>query len=158
MATTVTNASLTVTVTEAITLNGQDYGATNSKVTASINEIAKGIVTVNTDKNEILGFIASGAAKGSFIEANVRYIRITNLDDTNFVVLFFTNESSDEFGVKLDAGQSFIFNADNVGGVVDTFDANSGCAASSGQLADLTAISSQADTASVDLEYFVACA
>ena len=156
MASTVKAKTLRVTVQEDIVLNGNNYGSKTKLNIPSINEVYKTIVTATTDKSEIFGFIASGIAKGSFLEANVRYIRITNLDDTYHVNLFFTNESSDEFAVKLDKGQSFIYNGDMSGGVVDTMDANSGGAASSGQLADLTKISIQTDTASCDVEVFVA--
>ena len=41
MATTITAATLTVTLSESITLNGQDYGSTNEFNIASINEIYK---------------------------------------------------------------------------------------------------------------------
>ena len=150
-------ATLTVTHTEDITLNGQQFGATNIFTATGINEVDKSIITCTTDKVEILGFIASGVAKGSFIEANVRYMRFTNLDVTNHIVLFFTNESSDEVAIKLDKGQTFIWNPDTAGGVVDNMDANSGGAASSGQLADITKVQMQSDTASVDVEMFVAC-
>ena len=117
-------ANLTVTHTEDITLNGQQFGGTSIFTATGINEVDKSIITCTTDKVEILGFIASGVAKGSFIEANVRYMRFTNLDTGNHVVLFFTNESSDEVAIKLDKGQTFIWNPDTAGGVVDNMDAN----------------------------------
>jgi hypothetical protein len=85
-------------------------------------------------------------------------MRFTNLDDANHVVLFFTNESNDEVAIKLDYGQSFIWNGDLSGGVVDTMDANSAGAASSGQLADITKVSIQADSDTVDVQIFVASA
>ena len=156
MATTLTNATLTVTLSESVLLRGVEQGSTNTLSISSINEVFKQIVTCTTDRNELFAAIASGTDKGSFLEANIRYIRVTNLDDTNHVVLFFKNESNDEIAVKLDRGQSFIYNADLTGGVVDTMDANSAGEASSGQLADLTNVYAQADSASVDLEIFVA--
>ena len=156
MASTITPSTLTVTVTENVNLNGRQHGGTSSIRIASINEVYKHIVTCTTDRNELFACIASGTDRGSFLEANIRYIRVTNLDDTYHATLFFKNESNDEFAVKLDYGQSFIYNADRAGGVVDTFDANTAGAASSGQLADLTNVYAQADTASVDLEVFVA--
>jgi hypothetical protein len=156
MASTISASTLTVTVSESITLNGTQQGATNSHTIASVNEIFKQIVTCTTDRNELFAAIASGTDRGSFLEANIRYIRITNKDNENHVVLFFKNESNDEFAIKLDTLCSFIYNADLGAGVVDTFDANSAGAASSGQLADLTNIYAQADSASCDLEIFVA--
>jgi hypothetical protein len=49
---------------------------------------------------------------------------LTNKDDTNFVYLVFKNEFNNEISIKLDAGQSFIYNADNSAGVVDTIGGN----------------------------------
>ena len=157
MATTIVASPLTVTLTENITLSGKKQGAVNTKIFTGIKSIDKRIVTTTTDKIEYVAF-GTGVGKGTYNEANVRYIRITNKDDAHFVTLFFTNESSDEVAIKLDFGQSFTWNGDLNGGVVDTMDANSGGAASSGQLADITKIQMQADTASVDVEIFIASA
>ena len=157
MASTVTPATLTVSLTESITLNGQELGATNTRTIASINEVSKRIVTVTTTETNIATFDASAIGPGQFLEANVRYIRFTNLDDTNFITLTFTNEDNDEVAVKLDAGQSFVFNGDNSGGVVDVFNATASADAGSDvSLGDLTIIQADANTASCDLEVFIA--
>ena len=157
MATTVTAATLTVTVAEDITLNGIQQGASNTITFASINEISKRIVTVTTTEATIATFHASAIGAAQFLEANVRYMRFTNLDDTNFITLTFTNENSDEVAIKLDAGQSFIWNGDNSGGVVNVFNATENADANSDvALGDLTTIQADANTASCDLEMFVA--
>ena len=158
MASTVTAATLTTTVSESITLNGQDLGSVNSKSIASINEVSKRIVTITTTEAEILKFHATDIDAGRYVIGDVRYMRFTNLDDTNFITLTFTNEDSDEVAIKLDAGQSFIWNGDNSGGLVDNFNAidNDNVASDAG-LADVTSVQADANTASCDLEVFVAC-
>ena len=160
MASTIQTAKLTVVHTESWTLNdGTHEDTVNSNNTLEILNVAdiyKRTVLVTTDKIEFLAF-GTGVGKGTFNEANVKYMRFTNKDNSNHVNLFFTNESSDEFAVKLDKGQSFVFNGDLSGGLVDTFDANTGGAASSGQLADVTKFQAQADSGSVHMEIFVAC-
>lgn len=155
MASTVTPATLTVTLTEAITLNGYDQGSSNTLTIANVNEVSKRIVsTITTAEATILAFHATAIGAGQLLEANVRYIRITNLDDTNYVMLTFKNEDGAEFAVKLDKGQSFIYNGDLAGGVVDTMDAHD--ADQTHSLADLVDVQAKADTASCDLEVFVA--
>ena len=156
MASTVTSATMTVTITEKINLRGKDQGNTSTLSISGISEISSRIVTATTDKIELLSF--TGIGKGSFVKADVRYMRFTNLDDTNHLNLFFTNSSNDEFTVVLDKGQSFIYNGDLTGGVAATMDANTAGVASSGQCVDLAKVSVQTDTASCDLEYIVACA
>ena len=155
MTTTLTAATLTVTLKESIELNGVEQGATTTKTIASVNEVSKRIVTVTTTEAEVIAFHASAISSGTFIEGDVRYIRFTNLDDTNHVTLPFKNENDDEFAVKLDAGHSFIFPGDNSGGVVDTMDAIDGTGLTY-SLGDLVNVTADADTASCDVEIFVA--
>ena len=155
MTSTITAATLTLTVQESIELNGVEQGATNTKTIASVNEVSKRIVTVTTTEAEVVAFHASAISSGTFIEGDARYLRFTNLDDTNFIVLTFKNENDDEFAVKVDAGHSFIFPGDNSEGVVDTMDAIDGTGLSL-SLGDLVNVTADADTASCDMEIFVA--
>ena len=110
-------ATLTVTHTENITLNGQQFCGTTVKAFAGIAEISKRILTITTTECVIGTFSAAAASAGHFIAADVRYIRFTNLDGTNFVTLTFRNQDNDEFAVKLDAGQTLVLNGDNANGM-----------------------------------------
>ena len=123
MASTLSSATMTVRIVESIKLNGTEQGAVNTKTISSINEISKRILTVPTSEIVVTSF-STAVATGTFIEGDVRYIRITNKDDTNFVYLVFKNEYSNEFCIKLDSGQSYIYNGDNSSGVIDTMLAN----------------------------------
>jgi hypothetical protein len=161
MATTIVDATLTVTVSESVSLNGYEQGSSNTLTLPNIDEVVKRIVTIPTSEVGLLGFyattmIAAGYLAGQFDEATVRYIRITNKDDTNHVTLTFKTEGSAEFAIMLDGGHSFIYCCDTLGGggVVDTVDAHN--AAQSHSLEDLVDITAQANTASCDLEVFVA--
>ena len=71
-------------------------------------------------------------------------------------MLTFRDEDDTEYRMKVDAGHSFIYPGDNSGGVVDTMKA-AGSALASG-LSDLVDITVDADTASCDVEVFVASA
>ena len=156
MTSTLTAATLTVKIHESISLNGKDQGATTSLSLSSINEISKRIVTVTTSEVEVIA-MSTAASTGTYIEGDVRYMRFTNLDDTNHITLTFKNENDDEFAVKLDKGQSFIYNGDISGGVVDTMDAIDGTGLTV-SLGDLVNVTADADTASCDMEIFVASA
>ena len=150
-------ANLTVTHTEDITLNGQQFGGTTIKSFSGINEISKRILTITTTESTIATFSSAVASAGHYIAADVRYIRFTNKDGTNFITLTFRNQDNDEVAIKLDFGQSFILNADNAGGMVDIFNATQDAdAASDTALGDLTNIQARADTGSVDLEMYIA--
>jgi hypothetical protein len=157
MASTITSATLKVTLSEQIILNGRDQGSKNTLNISSINEISKRIITITTTESTIATFSAAVASAGHYVAADVRYIRFTNKDDTNFITLTFRNQDNDEAAIKLDAGQSFIWNGDNANGMTAVLNATEDAdAASSTNFGSLTNIQADADTASCDLEVFIA--
>ena len=156
MASTITPATMTVKITETISLNGSPHGATNTKTVASINEISKRILTITTNEATIATFSGAVASSGHYNDGAVRYIRFTNLDDTYFVTLTFKNDDNDEFAVKVDAGQSFILYGDNSTGMELIFNAAAGDAASDTAFGSLTTIQADAEASTVDIEMMIA--
>ena len=157
MASTLSSATMTVRIVESIKLNGTEQGAVNTKTISSINEVSKRIITITTAESTIATFSSAVASAGHYVAADVRYIRFTNKDDTNFITLTFRNQDNDEVAIKLDAGNSFIWAADNSGGMVDVFNATQDAdAASDTALGDLTNIQADANSASCDLEMLIA--
>jgi len=159
MASTITASTLKVTIREDIKLNGVNQGGVTTLSIGSINEISKRIVTVTTTEAVIATFSSAVASAGHYVAADVRYIRFTNLDDTNFITLTFRNQDNDEVAIKLDAGLSFIWNGDNDNGMTAVFNATEDAdAASDTAFGSLTNIQADANTASCDLEIFIASA
>ena len=159
MASTITAATMKVTISENITLNGRQQGSTNTVSIASINEISKRILTITTNESTIATFSGAVASAGHYIAGDVRYIRFTNLEASggNFITLTFRNQDNDEVAIKLDAGNSFIWHADNSGGMVGVFNATQDAdAASDTALGSLTNIQADANTGSCDLEMIIA--
>ena len=153
MATTITAATLTVTITEEITLNGVDQGGTNTLTIGSVTETSRRIVEVPTSEITILSFQATNPGAGTFDEADVRYIRLTNKDDTNFIQITIASENSNESAHKLEAGHSMLIST-SAEGVVNVHDASASALTVS--FDDITSVTALADTAACDLEYFVA--
>lgn len=143
MASTITNATLAVTITEAVTLNGKSYGNINNLSIANVNEVDQRIMTIPTSEVNILEYGAAVAA-GTFIGTNVKYLRITNKDDSNFISLKIA-DGSEQYWVKLEAGKTFMLHTDDIE-TANTFSAWS----------DISTISAIANTAAVDIEYFIA--
>ena len=160
-------ATLTVSVKEAITLNNIDYGSERSLDISSVNEVVKRVVTASTTECGLIGFLSAlssvgvtankvGYIAGMFDDGDVRYIRITNLDSSNHIMITFRDEDDTEYRMKVDAGHSFIYPGDNSGGVKDTMHAaGSAITVSLNDLVDITAL---ADTAACDVEVFVGSA
>ena len=148
MASTISAATLTVTHTEALTLNGVDRGVTNTLTIASVNEVDHRIVTVDTRAPRTLVTLGDNVVSGTFVKTSVKYIRLTNKDDTNFVTLGLLNGSSEAVFFKLEAGQTMCLYNDDI-------DINDSAVTVS-SLTTYTIINAQADSANVDLEVFVA--
>ena len=157
MASTITSANLKVKITEEVILDGKDQGDTTEITISSISEISKRILTITTTESTIATFSAATASAGHYIAADVRYIRFTNKDDTNFITLTFRNQDNDEVAIKLDFGQTLVWNGDNVNGMTAVFNATQDAdAASSSNFGSLTNIQADADTSSCNLEMFIA--
>ena len=157
MASTVTAATLTVSLTESINIRGRNQGATTTQTVASINEIYKRILTITTNESTIATMSGAVASAGHFNDSAVRYMRFTNLEDTNFLTLTFRNQDNDEAAIKLDAGNSFMWFADNSGGMVGVLNATQDADANSDvALGSITNIQADANTGNCDLEIFIA--
>ena len=157
MASTVSAGTLKVKIIEEIKLNGKDQGGISTFNFASIDEISKRILTITTAESTIATFSAAVASAGHYVAADVKYIRFTNKDDTNFITLTFRNQDNDEVAIKLDAGQSFVWNGDNSNGMTAVFNATEDAdAASDTAFGSLTNIQADANTGSCDLEMLIA--
>lgn len=148
MASTITAQTLTVTISEAITLNDVAINSSNILSVPSINEISKRIMTVPSASEKSLLAFGTAVAAGTYIRADVKYIRITNKDSANFVRIRVTKTGADTFDTKLEPGKSFM-----MGNTKESVSAT-GVAFSAFQ--DIDFISGQADTADVDVEIFIA--
>ena len=153
-------ATLTVTLTEDLTIDARDYGSKQSVEIPNIVDVTRRIMTVTTTEAVIATF-AAAIGPGAYIAADVLYMRFSNLDDTNFVVLTFRNQDNDEVAIKLDAGKSFILCGDNSDGMSNSstgiFNATQDADANSDQaLGSLTNIQADANSSSVDIEMYIA--
>jgi|MDSZ01.1.fsa_nt_gb hypothetical protein len=152
----VRNTELKITVRESMTLDGNKYDHLTSKILYNINEVSKRVVNIPTSSERIeLLKVSSSIGAGSHLENEVRYIRLTNLDDTNFVTFTFKNANSDEFAIKVEKESSFIYNGMSGSGVSNSMEA-SGSALISGSFNSLSSVFAKADTSACDVEYFVA--
>jgi len=117
MASTISAANLKVKITEEVILNGRDQGGTTELTIASIKDVSKRIVTIAADDDAtVLVFKSTTAsADGALDKDTVKYIRITNLDDSNSVNISLQLDSGEDNSAAdlsvthlLEAGRSFI--------------------------------------------------
>jgi hypothetical protein len=152
MATTIAAATMTVTVSETVTLNGKDQGGTNTLSIAGINEVIKRIVTCTASQTTTIAEFRNDVyeASGAIDIEDSRYIRITNLDDTNSVEIAVVTVGT-TYQVKLDPGHSHILGSAN-----DLMLAEADTTPSFGTMADLNSIRVNPGANAVDVELFVA--
>ena len=163
MASTITAAAMTVTITESISLNGSSQGSTNSFSIASVNEVAKRIVRcpANVDTTVFRSGVSADITDNSVDIVDTKYIRLTNLDDTNPVnvnLQIDTTESgsgasaaNETATILLAAGQSFV-----MGTAHDSVAAYDTDASVQTTLHDLESILIDPSANAVDVEIFVA--
>ena len=117
MASTISTANLKVKITEEVILNGKDQGGTTELTIASIKDVSKRIVTIAADDDAtVLVFKSTTAsADGALDKDTVKYIRITNLDDSNSVNISLQLDSGEDNSAAdlsvthlLEAGRSFM--------------------------------------------------
>jgi len=135
-------AVLTVTIKEEVTLNGSLKTFENVH-TETVDDIFHRIYGVlHTGESELLNF-ATADAGGVFSDGDLDYLRITNLDSTNFITVRVLG-SAKEYFVKIEAGDSLILNN-------SIMDANA-TGSQSFSSGNIDSIKAQADSATVNVE------
>jgi len=152
MASTVTAATLEVVISETLSLGGTEYGGTKTLSIGFINEVFKRIVKcVNSQTTTVATFNGNAFASANAIDVeDAKYIRITNLDDTNPVELAIVGAAT-LYQVKLAAGESHI-----LGSPEDLMLSEADTSPSFGTMADIASIQVNPASNDVDVEIFVA--
>ena len=152
-------ASLNVTITEELTLNGADRGSTNTLSVASVTQVYHRIVTCPASSDSTIAtFQTLTSTSDNAVDLeDAKYVRVTNLDASNPVNLSL-QVSVDEDGTSdasatllLDAGRSFVMGATHDGIVVDD-----DAAAIVTALTDLESILIDPGSNAVSVEVFIA--
>ena len=141
MATNITPIALTSTITESISLNGHTYGNTITKTTALSGEVIQRVSSVATSETTLLTLSTIDSA-GQIVGDDLKYIRITNLDDTNYIQLIFYT-AAEHFSLKLDPNDSFVIMSNQMVAEADI---------TMGTLEDMTSIGAKANGTACDIE------
>ena len=144
MASTVTPITATITISEGLTLGGVDRSGAHTRTIQNIAEADRRVLTIPSASEIDILSVGTSNGQGTFIRSNIRYIRITNYDNTNFVRIRVSRTSHDTFDLKLPAGATFMISTGDIS-------ANSS-GSSFSSFDEWDVISAQADTADVDIE------
>jgi len=109
-------ADLKITLQESITLpNGNKELLSNIATISGVNQVLRRTDTIATDFSgsgvEILRFVDSEEEQvaGSFVKQDVKYLRITNLDSTNEVLIYLIDVNEESVIFSLEPKKSLMF-------------------------------------------------
>ena len=144
-------ATLKVRIQEDILLDNQDYGSKRVFEISSIVNITKKIVSIASDDDAtVLVFKSTTAISDSALDLqNVKYIRITNLDDTNALGVILEDTGGDVAAITVPADMSFILTSADI-------EANAGGSAVTTRDGAIDEIILRADSANVQADIVLA--
>ena len=153
-------ANLITTITESITLNGKERGSTNTLTIGSVTEIFHRIVTCPSGQDTTVATFqaATNTSDGALDLDNVKYIRLTNLDDSNPINLSLQVAGGEDGTANMSttilvaAGRSFIMGAPHDGIALDD-----DAASIVTSLVDLESLLVDPSSNNVTVEVFIAC-
>jgi hypothetical protein len=156
-------ATLKVTIKEELVLNGKDVGNSNYIAIAGVNNAEHRVVTLPQDSEQsVLLFHPTAISAGTIIDDSLKYLRFTNLDDSNNIQLRIiegTDPTSQQYAVVVEPGESYILGNDDMYGESTTATDNPNSlagAAVNAALANIDSIFAMAVGADCELEMFLA--
>jgi hypothetical protein len=152
-------ATLNVTITEELTLNGADRGSTNTLAVTSVTQVYHRIVTCPSSVDTTIATFqtATSTSDNAIDLEDAKYIRVTNLDSTNPVNLSLQVAGGEDgtanmsASILLSAGTSFMMGATHDGIAV-----GDGAATLIDALTDLESILIDPVGNAVSVEIFIA--
>jgi len=141
-------AVLKVTISEELVINGNDLGTQNAFTDSGITFADRRVMGLDTISNRSVVEFASKPKAGTFQDSTIEYLRITNLDDTNGIVLD-VRGNGEQYFVEVEPGCSFIL-SNNI------MDANNETNAQNFSTANIDSIQAKAKAGTPNIEYFIA--
>jgi len=119
MASTVTSATLTVQIKEQITINGTTYDQDVNHSIASIGNFMKKILPLGASATQTVNTFTTTPRNNEFDIDDLKYIRVTNLDDTDAVIVNFIDSGTSNAAIEVLAGKSVILFDTDINGNAD---------------------------------------
>jgi hypothetical protein len=139
-------ATLTVTIKEEVVLNGNEHGSENIIDIGNVDSMFERLIDCTVTEVPLLSF-GSTVTGDTFVDDTVKYLRITNLDDTNYVTLRVLGASKEYFVVLEPKNSYVLFN--------DDMDANA-TGSQTASISFIDEIKAAANTATCQLSIFAA--
>ena len=138
-------ATLTVTLTETVTLNGVDRGVTNT-LTAAVTEVDNRILNVTATLVDFVRFGSTNGA-GQYKDSDMKYLRVTNLDATATLTLRLRGDNQTSY-IKIEPKGTYQITSQKMDAYNDS--------TSPETLVDMNSIGIKSSSAGTQAEIFVA--
>lgn len=140
-------ATLSVTIKEEVNLNGATRGSTIVNNITNVTKVYHQLITAGTTET-VLFSTAATEAGSTFAPADVKYIRITNINATDLACDIRIADAAQEYFVRLNQNESYVLgNA--------FLDANASVG-NNVTMSNITSIKGKTASSSALLEVFVA--
>jgi len=148
-------ATLTITLTEAVSMGdgSTDRGTTNTH-TETVNEVSHRIMDVGTSYVDVVKFGAAASA-GTFKDASVQYLRITNLDASADITLR-VSQADAEYFVKLEPEDHYLL-GNSLMDAIEDGDGSSTIGTTDNAPSAIDKIGAKSSSGTIQIEVFVAC-
>lgn len=140
-------ATLSVTIKEEVNLNGATRGSTIVNNITSVTKVYHQLITAGTTET-VLFSTAATEAGSTFAPADVKYIRITNINATDVACDIRIADAAQEYFVRLNQNESYV-----LGNAL--LDANASVG-NNVTMSTITSIKGKTTSSSALLEVFVA--
>ena len=149
-------ATLNVTITESVTINGKNQGGSYSGFSNSnITQVEKRVINVTTAEVTLYAAenaMTSGTGGAIWDDDSVKYVRITNLAGTgNHIIIVLKNQDDDEFLYKLFGTESLLLYRHD-----GAMHAKEGAGTAIGNVASIDLVTAQAVSSTQAVELFIA--
>jgi len=147
-------ATLTTTVTESVTLNGHTYGNSRTKTFTDVTQVIQQNVIIDTNEFTLYAEKdnAESTTAGEFDAEKTQYVRITNLSSSiNLLVHVDEADAAKTVILSIKPGCSMV-----MGTLDDGIDLDDDADITTPGMTDITKITLEAVSSSVEVEYFIA--
>ena len=151
-------ATLTVTHTENITIEGRQQGSTKATRYENITDVSSRVFSFKQGTlTTLYSTHADTVSGGVFDDGSIKYVRITNLGNEPMAINVFAETSNMAYAYEIQPNQSYYLYSHNVSTIADTADAIT-ASEMGGSLVDIDDVKAYCHRGDGKVEVFVASA
>jgi hypothetical protein len=138
-------ATFTSQIFEILTLNGDNVGSSVSQTINNINYVDNRILSVPTGSLTTIFNMDATPGAGTFVTSSIKYIRVSNLTNTNVPVKLIVSSSTEAMSYLIATGSSYMMSTSKMTGSTSGLLFN-----------DIKSVKVQPSSSAAGIEYYIA--